>query len=123
MWFPKDDKSHLGKFTKKWFGPYRVQYVLANNIVLLVSIEKFETNHVLVNVNKFKPYKYMESKVQKQEHMLIYWEQNAGAIHVKNFDTEEDDEDCEIHKPQMRHTKDEGQMKNPIINTISILDL
>ncbi len=97
--------------------------MLANNIVLLVSIEKFETNHVLVNVNKFKPYKYMESKVQKQEHMLIYWEQNAGAIHVKNFDTEEDDEDCEIHKPQMRHTKDEGQMKNPIINTISILDL
>jgi hypothetical protein len=65
MWFPKGNKSCLGKFTRKWFGPYRVQYVLPNNIVLLLIIEKFETNHVLVNVNKLKPYKYMESKVQK----------------------------------------------------------
>jgi hypothetical protein len=65
MWFPKGNKSHLGKFTRKWFGSYRIQYVLPNNIVLLVTIEKFEINHVLVNVNKFKPYKYMESKVQK----------------------------------------------------------
>ncbi len=24
MWFPKGNKSHLGKFTKKWFGLYRV---------------------------------------------------------------------------------------------------
>jgi len=32
-----------------------------------VTIEKFETNLVLVNVNKLKPYKYMESKIQKQK--------------------------------------------------------
>ncbi len=38
--------------------------MLPNYIVLLVTIEKFETNPMLVNVNKFKPYKYMESKVQ-----------------------------------------------------------
>jgi len=37
--------------------------VLPNNIVLLVTIEKFETNSVIVNVNKLKPYKYMESKI------------------------------------------------------------
>jgi hypothetical protein len=55
--------NHLRKFTRKWFGPYKVWYVLPNNIVLLVTIEKFETNLVLVNVNKFKTYKYMESKV------------------------------------------------------------
>jgi len=49
--------------------------VLPNNIVLLVTVEKFETNPMLVNVNKLKPYKYMESKVQKKEQqMLIYWE-------------------------------------------------
>jgi hypothetical protein len=66
MWFPKGNKSHLGKYTMKWFAPYRVQYVLPNNIVLLVTIEKFETNLVLVNMNKLKPYKYMESKVQKK---------------------------------------------------------
>jgi len=35
--------------------------------MLLMTIEKFETNLLLVKVNKFKPYKYMESGVQKQE--------------------------------------------------------
>jgi hypothetical protein len=29
--------------------------------MLLVTIKKFETNPMLVNVNKLKPYKYMES--------------------------------------------------------------
>jgi len=24
LWFPKGNKSHLGKFTRKWFGPYKV---------------------------------------------------------------------------------------------------
>jgi hypothetical protein len=63
----QSNKSHLGEFTKKWFGLYRIQYVLLNNTVLLVTIEKLETNPMLVNVNKLKPYKYMESKVQKKE--------------------------------------------------------
>jgi hypothetical protein len=67
MLFPKGNKSYLEKFTRKWFKPYIMQYVLPNNIVLLVIIKKFETNLVLINVNKLKPYKYMESKVQKQE--------------------------------------------------------
>jgi hypothetical protein len=67
LWFPKGNKSHLRKFTKNGFGPYMVQYVLPNNIVLLVTIEKFETNLVLVNVNKLKPYKYMEFEVQKKK--------------------------------------------------------
>ncbi len=38
--------------------------------MLLVTIEKFEANHVLVNVNKLKPYKYMEFEVQKQEQQM-----------------------------------------------------
>jgi hypothetical protein len=37
--------------------------MLPNKIVLLVTIEKFETNLLLINVNKLKPYKYMESEV------------------------------------------------------------
>jgi hypothetical protein len=41
--------------------------VLPNNIVLLVTIEKFETNPVLVNVKKLEPYKYMEFEVQEKE--------------------------------------------------------
>ncbi len=81
MWFPKGNKLHLKKFTRKWFGPYKIQYVLPNNIVLLVIIEKFEDNLVLINVNKLKPYKYMESKDWKQEQqMLMYWEQIAGGL-------------------------------------------
>ncbi len=67
LWFPKGNKSHLGKFTRKWFGLYRVQYVLPNKTMLLVTIEMFETNPMLVNVNKLKPYKYVEFEVQKKE--------------------------------------------------------
>jgi hypothetical protein len=65
MWFPNGNKSQLGKFTKKWVQPYKIQYVFPNNIVLLVTIEKFESNPVLVNVNKFEPYKYMEFENKK----------------------------------------------------------
>ncbi len=53
--------------------------MLPNNIVLLVTIEKFETNLMLVNVNKFKPYKYMEFKFFKQKKQM-YWEQNASGV-------------------------------------------
>jgi hypothetical protein len=68
--------------------------------MLLVTIEKFQTNTVLVNMNKLKPYKYMELKVQKKEqHMLVYWEQNVGGVQVANFKTKEDNEECEIQKP------------------------
>jgi hypothetical protein len=35
--------------------------------VLLVTIEEFETNLVLVNVNKLKPYKYIEYQVYKKK--------------------------------------------------------
>jgi hypothetical protein len=31
--------------------------------MLLVTIEKFETNPMLVNMNKLKPYKYMEFEI------------------------------------------------------------
>jgi hypothetical protein len=86
LWFLKGNKSHLRKFTRKWFGPYKVQYVLPNNAMLLVTIEKFEANHVLVNVNKLKPYKYMESKDYKQkQQMLMYWEQSVGGFQEEEF--------------------------------------
>jgi hypothetical protein len=63
MWLPKGNKSHLRKFIGKWFELYKIQYVLATNIMLLVTIEKFETNLVLVNVNKIKLYKYMKFEI------------------------------------------------------------
>jgi hypothetical protein len=43
--------------------------------MLLVTIEKLETNPVLVNMNELKPYKYMEFEVpKKKQQMPIYWE-------------------------------------------------
>jgi hypothetical protein len=39
--------------------------VSPNNTMLSVTIEKFEINPMLVNVNKLKPYKYMEFEVQE----------------------------------------------------------
>ncbi len=60
LWFPKGEKTQMGKFKKRWFGPFKVQYYLPNNIVLLVSINNFEPNPVLVNVNKLKPYRYVD---------------------------------------------------------------
>jgi hypothetical protein len=42
------------------FGPYRIQYCLPNNIVLLVTIDKFDPNPILVNINKLKPYMFIE---------------------------------------------------------------
>jgi hypothetical protein len=34
---------------------------LPNNIILLVTIDKFDPNLVLVNINKLKPYKFLEN--------------------------------------------------------------
>jgi hypothetical protein len=57
--FPKEKKTHLGKFKKISFGPFKVQYFLPNNIVL-IFINNFEPNPILVNVNKLKPYTYVD---------------------------------------------------------------
>ncbi len=77
MWFPKGNKSHLGKFTRKWFGPYKVQYVLCNNIKLLATPTNFEPNLVVINVNKLKPYQFTVFEVQKKFEVQkpIYWEE------------------------------------------------
>jgi hypothetical protein len=53
---------HLGNFTKKWFGPYKIKFCLPNNNVLLLTLDKFDPNPVLVNVNKLKPYQFMDEK-------------------------------------------------------------
>ncbi len=104
--------------------PYMIQYVLLNNIVLLVTIEKFENNHVLVNVNKLKPYKHMEFEVQKQEQQMpLYWEHNIGGLQVKYFDIKVEDEDYDIQKPQIHSKENEEHMEDPIVNTILIVEL
>jgi hypothetical protein len=38
-------------------------------------MDKFDSNHVLVNVNKLKPYKYMDKEVHNQNILkLVYLE-------------------------------------------------
>jgi hypothetical protein len=44
-----------------------VQYVLLNNIILLVTLTNFEPNLVFVNINKLKPYQFIASEVQNFE--------------------------------------------------------
>jgi hypothetical protein len=39
--------------------------------------------------------------------MPIYWEKNAGGVYVENFDIKEEDENCEIQKPQIQSTEDD----------------
>ncbi len=70
--------------------------------MLLVTIEKFETNPVLVNVNKLKPYKYMKYEVQKQEQQMpMYWEHSKSGLQAKDYNMEVEDKDYDIHKPQI----------------------
>jgi len=58
--FPKEKKhTHLGKFKKRWFGPFRVYYYLPDNI-FFVFVNNFEPNILLANVNKLKPYTYVD---------------------------------------------------------------
>ncbi len=103
LWSLKGNKSHLRRFIKKWFRPYIAQYVLPNNTMLLVTIEKFETNLMLVNVNEFKLYKYMEFEIQKQkQQMSMYWEQRVSGFQVEDYDMKVEDEDCVTKKPQIQ---------------------
>ncbi len=55
--------------------------------------------------------------------MLIYWEQSVNGVQEVSFDTKEDDDKCEIHKPQMKNGEDKEQIKDLVVNTIFIFDL
>ncbi len=47
-----------GYFQTWWFAPYRIQYYLHNNTILLITIDKFDPNPMFVNINKLKPYMF-----------------------------------------------------------------
>jgi hypothetical protein len=50
------------EISKTMVAPYRIQYRLPNNMVLLVTIDKFDPNLMLVNINKLKPCRFIENK-------------------------------------------------------------
>ena len=60
MWYPKGANVHAKKLRNKWFRPYRVQYLLPNNTVFLVTVDKFDPDPVIVNINKLKTYRCRE---------------------------------------------------------------
>ena len=60
LWYPKGANIYAGKLRNKWFGPYQVQYLLPNNTVLLVTVDKFDPDPVIVNINKLKTYRCPE---------------------------------------------------------------
>ncbi len=62
--FPNGQKMHLENFTEKWFGLYKIQFCLPNNIVRLVIVDKFDPNLILVNVNKLKHYQFFDDEAQ-----------------------------------------------------------
>ncbi len=50
--------------------------------------------------------------------MPIYWEQSASGVKEVNSNIEEDNEGCEIQKPQMKNVEDKKQITNLTMNTI-----
>ncbi len=52
--------------------------------------------------------------------MPIYWEQSASGVQKVNLDTKEDDEGCEIWKPQMKNVKYKKHIINPVVNIVFI---
>jgi hypothetical protein len=56
-------------FKDNGFGPYKIQYCLLNNTTLLMIIDKFDRNPILVNINKLKPYMFAEDNTF--QHVLV----------------------------------------------------
>jgi hypothetical protein len=55
--FPKLLMLYTKKFKHHWFSPYKTQYYLLNNTTLSITIDVFDPNLVLININKVKLYK------------------------------------------------------------------
>jgi hypothetical protein len=86
LWFSKDRKKHIGKFFKGWFGPYKIKYFLPTNIVLLVNIDKFKPNPILVNINRLKLYKYLGKAPRGLEATI-----EGGGEHKEYLENKEED--------------------------------
>ncbi len=55
--------------------------------------------------------------------MPIYWEKSACGVQEANFDTEKDDEGCQIQKPQMKNDENKEQITDLMVNIVFIFDL
>jgi len=90
--FQKDIKHILGKFIKRWFGSYKVQFYLPNNIVPLVTLYKFHPDLMLVNVNKLKPYQILDEKAQITYRLEPIYLEGQKDIEMDDKDKDPHDE-------------------------------
>jgi hypothetical protein len=49
-------KLDINEFKHQQFSSYQIQYCLPNKFILLVTLDEFDLNLILINVNKLKPY-------------------------------------------------------------------
>jgi hypothetical protein len=77
--------NSVGKFKKRWFGAFKAQYCLPNNIVLLVFVNNFELNPILVNINKLKLYRYVDQTLKG-----ISNSKNPKSLEYIDFDQKKD---------------------------------
>ncbi len=54
--------------------------------------------------------------------MLIYWEKSANGVLEANFDTKEDNEGCQLQKPQMKNDEDKEQIIDLTVNIVFIFN-
>ena len=80
------------KLRNKWFGPYRVQYLLPNNTVLLVTVDKFDLDPVIVNINKLKTYRCPEEGLSD----LSSFENQTKIQLIEASFQNEDESTCDI---------------------------
>jgi len=73
----------MGKFEKRWFGPFKVQYCLPN-IVILVSVNNVEPNPILINVNKLKPYTYVDQTLKGIQSLVD--QKSLQSIHENHIE-------------------------------------
>ncbi len=66
-------KDTRGQVQEKMVWSIQGKILLTNNNVLLVYVNNFEPNPILVNINKFKPYKYVDQtlkRIQSSENQM-----------------------------------------------------
>jgi hypothetical protein len=65
---PKGYKNIPREIQKQWFGSYRILILFAScNTSLLVTMDKFDPNPILANINKLKPCMSLEATLKGLE--------------------------------------------------------
>jgi hypothetical protein len=62
---------------------YRIQYCLPFNIILLITIDQFDLNPILVNINKLKPCRYVSDNVLN---LVLVQPSDLEPLEKKNVD-------------------------------------